>query len=231
MLQKASSDYPTVPFSDLLRNLQRQWLIGEHVTIVGPTGVGKTTLLARILPIRRYTVVFVTKVHDPTISRDFKGYQRITSWPPKVFQDKLLLWPKAGKTIRDTIQIQRDTFRTALDSIFQDKQWCVVFDEQHWLCTTLGLSQENAAYLHQGRSSGLTVVNGTQRPAWVPVVTYSSATHGFIWRTTYRDDMSRLGDLGGIDAKQFKANMLRLKKHEFVYVNTRKGITVRSQVK
>lgn len=223
--------YPTVEWSRLLRDLQRKWGIGEHVAVVGPTGVGKTTMLARILPIRRYVVVFVTKVHDDTISRDFRSYDRISSWPPKVYQDRVLLWPKPGKTIRETIGIQRDTFRNALDAIFLDRQWCVVFDEQHYLCRTLGLDTENAMFQHQGRSSGLSVVNGTQRPAWVPVVTYSAATHAFIWRTTFREDMKRLGDLGGIDSRELQREMLSLRKHEFVYVNTREGIAVRSQVK
>lgn len=223
--------YPTWEWPKLLRQLQHDWKIGEHVAVVGPTGVGKTTMLARILPIRRYVVVFVTKTKDPTISNDFRGYERIRSWPPRVFQDRMLLWPTPGKTIRETVGIQRDTFRTALDRIFNDEQWCVVFDEQHYMCTTLGLEQENAMFLHQGRSSGLSVVNGTQRPAWVPVVTYSAATHAFVWRTTYRADLQRLAELGGIDQQELKREMLSLTKHQFLYVNTRKGITVRSQVR
>lgn len=228
---RQSHEYPYVEWPNLLRRLQREWRIGEHVALVGPTGVGKTTLLARLLPIRRYVVIFVTKVHDPTIVRDFKGYERITEWPPRAWQDRVLLWPKPGKTIRETKAIQRKVFRDALDRIFQDRQWCVVFDEQHYMSNDLGLREENAMFLHQGRSSGLTVVNGTQRPAWVPVVTYSSSTHAFVWSNRHREDHRRLADLGGVDAKELASQLLRLTKHEFVYVNTRNGTTVRSQVK
>lgn len=226
-----SRDYDSAEWSDVLRDLQRSWKVGEHSSLVGPTGVGKTTLLARVLPIRRYVVMFVTKVHDQTITRDFHGYDVVRRWPPKVYQDRILLWPEPGKTIRDTIKRQREVFREALDKIFNERNWCIVFDEQHYMCTTLGLGEENAMFLHQGRSSGLTVVNGTQRPAWVPVVTYSSSTHAFIWRNTHRDDLKRLADLGGIDARQLQDQLLRLRKHEFIYVNTRNGKIVRSQVR
>jgi hypothetical protein len=84
--------------------------------------------------------------------------------------------------------------------------------------------------LQQGRSSGLSIVNGTQRPAWVPVVTYSSATHSMIWRTTHRDDLKRIAELGGVEMRDLQRNLLTLDKHDFIYVNTRKGDIVRSQV-
>jgi hypothetical protein len=226
-------EYPYVPFEHLLARLQSKqgWLKGEHVGLVGPTGCGKTTVLSRILPIRRYVVVFVTKVHDDVISRQFPGFTRIVKWPPSVHEERVLLWPRAGKTIPDTKRIQREVFSEALNKIFQDRQWCVVFDEQHYMCQTLRLADENAMFLHQGRSSGLSIVNGTQRPAWVPVVTYSSITHAFLWRNKHKDDLRRLADLGGIDSRELQNNLLRLGKHEFVYVNTRTDEVVRSQVK
>lgn len=223
--------YPDVAYTDLQRSMQKEWRPGEHIGLVGPTGCGKTTVLTRLLPIRRYVVVFVTKVHDETIQRGFPGFERIYQWPPSIHQERVLLWPKPGKTIADTIKIQRDVFRKALDQIFQDRHWCVVFDEQHYMCQTLRLADENAMFLHQGRSSGLSVVNGTQRPAWVPVVTYSSVTHAFLWRNKHRDDLKRLADLGGIDSRELGENLLQLDKHSFIYVNTRSDITVRSKVK
>lgn len=210
------------------------WKPGEHVALVGPTGVGKTTLLARILKPRPYKIVFVTKTYDPTITKDFKGYDVVEEWPRRGSpnSNNILLWPKADKGgIRATIEKQKAVFKHALDRIYQDRNWTVVFDEQHYMSTTLGLAPEIAMYLHQGRSSGLSVVNGTQRPAWVPVVTYSASTHGFLWKTTFQEDLKRVSDLGGLDRKELAAQMLTLGKHDFVYIDTRKGYTARSKVK
>lgn len=230
-LRRPPTDFPRVDWDDLHSHIQHTWRQGEHFAIVGPTGCGKTTFESRILPVRQYVVVLVTKVEDATISQDFKGFHRISKWPPKFHQDKVLLWPKAGKTIRDTLRIQHDTFQHALNKIFLEKNWCVVFDEQHYVCKKLRLEDENAMIQHQGRSSGLSVVNGTQRPAWVPVVTYSSASHAAIWNTNYRDDLRRLADLGGINARDLADNIQRLGRHEFVYINTRTGDAMKSQVR
>jgi ABC-type dipeptide/oligopeptide/nickel transport system ATPase component len=207
------------------------WQQGEHVSIIGPTGCGKTTLESRLLDVRDSVAIFVTKIHDDTISRDFPGYERIEKWPPpKAWQNKVLLWPRPEATIRETYIKQRRIFKDALDQIFRERNWCVVFDEQHYMCKQLGLDAENMMILQQGRSSGLSVVNGTQRPAWVPLVTYSSATHAFIWRTTHREDLRKLADLGGIEMRQLQGNLMTLGKHDFIYVNTRKGDVMRSRV-
>lgn len=184
-----------------------------------------------MLDVRDYVVVFVTKIYDDTLTGDFPGYERIEKWPPpKAWHNRVLLWPKPEATIRDTYRKQRAVFKDAMDQIFRERNWCVVFDEQHYTCRQLGLDVENAMLLQQGRSSGLSVVNGTQRPAWVPVVTYSSATHSMIWRTTYRDDLRRLSELGGVDMRDLQRNLLTLDKHDFIYVNSRSGDVMRSRV-
>lgn len=222
--------YDSMEWDKLVRHLTRTWKQGEHMAVVGPTGCGKTTLLSRILDVRKYVVVLATKTKDETLKKQFEGFARIEEWPPKVYQNKVLLWPKGEATIRGTVIKQATVFRHALDSIFNEGNWCVVFDEQHYLCKKLGLAVENEMYLHQGRSSGLSVVNGTQRPAWVPVVTYDSSTHAFVWNTGFEADRKRLADLGGINRRRFEGNMGNLGRHEFVYVNTRDGMAVRSTV-
>lgn len=227
------NEYETVEWEQCLRHIQSTWQQGEHVAVIGPTGVGKTTLVSRILPVRRCVVVFVTKVHDDTITNDFKGFTRLEQWPkkgPPVHMDKILLWPKPEKTMRGTIAKQRFIFKQAMDKMFLDRNWCAVFDEQNYVCRELNLEPENKMFQHQGRSSGLSVVNGSQRPAFVPLVTMSGSTHVFLWQTTLEPDLKRLSDIGGIDKRQLVREMLTLDKHEFIYLNTRKGLSLRSQV-
>lgn len=231
--------YPVTPWETMHKHLIANWRQGEHMAVVGPTGVGKTTFLREALDARTYVVVFCSKVHDDVLA-DFPGFEVIEKWPPKVHQNKVLLWPKPVKkerfwqpprrVMKDTKAKQKEVFADAMDRIFLEGNWTVGFDEQHYLCQDLGLMEENATFQHQGRSSGLTIVNGTQRPAWVPVVTYSSATHAVLWKNTVDDDLKRLANLGGISKRELEYNLLTLDKHSFVYVNTRNGDVFRSKV-
>lgn len=225
---------PSLPHTEwekVRQHIRSNWQQGEHVSIIGPTGCGKTTLETQILDVRRFVVVFVTKIHDDVLRDEFPGFTRIEKWPPpRAWDEKVLLWPKPEKTIRGTYLKQREIFKDAIDQIFLERNWCVVFDEQHYICEELRLKPENTMLQHQGRSSGLSIVNGTQRPANIPVVTYSSATHAAIWKLTERKDAQRLADLGGVDTRDLQQNLLGLDKHSFVYVNTRAGDMIRTKI-
>lgn len=207
--------YQEIDWTDFQRKFR--WRQGEHVVAVAPTGGGKTTLLSKIADMRRCVCVMVSKTYDDSFRR-FDGYERITHWPPKRWQDKVLLWPRPEKSIRETVKVQREVFQEALDAMWTERNWTIIVDEEHYAATKLGLGDDIATLLHQGRSSGITMVNGTQRPAWVPVVTYSSASHGFLWRTTDAKDLDRLANLGGIDKRELRDNLLSLGKHDFIYV-------------
>jgi hypothetical protein len=204
-----------------------RWEQGEHVVAVSPTGGGKTTLFDEILHQRKYVVMFVTKLRDDTIRDRFKGYKRISDWREirqvKVGQpNRYLLWPKPAATNALTLAKQRAVFAHALDRIYIDGGWTVVVDEEHYLCEMLRLDSGIKLYLHQARSTNLSMVNGTQRPAFIPVVTYSASTHGFLWRTTRENDLKAIAELGGASKRDLAENINRLTVHQFIYVNTRK---------
>lgn len=216
--------YPRVSWPAFMR--QFEWAQGDHILVANPTGGGKTTLMGELLPRRQFVVVFVTKMHDDTFTERYKDYKRIQRWGDirsvdKTKPNRFLLWPKPGRTTGETIRIQQETFAHAFDRAYTERGWCIVLDELHYMVEMLGLTLSAKLYMHQARSSKLSLVSGTQRPAYIPLVTYSACRHAFIGHTDNADDLKRLGDYGGADRKNFVAAIQRLGEFEYLYVNPR----------
>jgi len=202
------------------------WKQGEHILISGPTGSGKTTMMSKLVRLRKRVVVFVTKGHDSTIEGEFKGWTVLEEWPkdgPKSWQTKILLRPKhVPDNMGATIQRMREVFYHALNRINSQGYWTVVIDESLLFNDPkfIGLAKEIGFLHYHGRSNGITMVNLTQRPAWIPTVIYSSVTHAWIARTRDANDLKRLGELGGIDTKSVQHNVTQLPtRQDYLYVN------------
>lgn len=216
----ADLSFTPQPFAEHYKKLN--WKQGEHLLIAAPTGAGKTTIAQQLVQKRRHVVMLVSKLHDPTLQAEFKGWHRATSWPPPRWEEKVLLWPKPTKKFGDNVKQHREVFGEALDDIGAGQGWTVLVDELHYTASRefAGLGAEIALLHHQGRSSGNTVVSLTQRPAWVPKIIYSSVTHAYIARTRDKDDLKRLSDLGGIDPRQVGSVVSQLPtRHDYLYVN------------
>lgn len=218
-----SGEFQRETWNAHLRRLN--WSQGEHVLLSGPTSSGKTTMMRQLVERRSHVVIFVSKMKDPTFRSEFKGWERLTDWPkggPKPWQKRILLWPKPGNTLTDTKLVQRDVFKRALDEIARQGNRCVVIDESLMMNDPriLGLGNEIGMLHYYGRSAGISMVDLTQRPAWIPVVIYSNVTHAYIAKTRDRNDLKRLSELGGLDARQIGNNLSRLPdRHDFVYLN------------
>lgn len=221
------NDFPVVPWCTVRGALTSRreglgWLQGEHVIVIGETGSGKTTLLSQILDIPRYVVVFVTKTYDQSFSKTrWPGWHVMDKWNPReaAGHGHVLLWPKPGDTIKETVENQQQVFGDALNRIYRDRGWTVVVDELQWMVDELKFGREMRTYQHQARSSGITVVSGLQRPSHVPVITYGSATHAFVSRQTERQDVKRLADLGGVDAKALSDALPVIPKRHWLYLH------------
>lgn len=219
---------------DMFKAAHFRWKQGEHVTLIGPTGQGKTFLAKDILPMRNFVVNFVTKKKDKMIGEfkreGFKLVQKGEWIAPHQSMPKVLLQPPfASDEPRE--RHQRNTFKRALDRAFDETGWTVYLDEAPYIMEDLRLMKEVKRLLQQGRSLGITVVQSAQRPRFLPLASYSQATHLFFWRNTDESDSKRMGGLGGVDRKVIQNAVAQLGQHEVLYLNTRTGELVQTKVR
>ena len=211
---------PVVPWADVLAGID--WRQGEHVALIGPTGVGKTTLGLQLVQRRGYVVVLATKPKDSTLAGlGRRGWKIIRRWPPPNDQARrVILWPKWRNRL-DT-PAQRAAIRAAIDSVFSVGGWCILADDTQYLTTTLGLLGDFRTLWNQARSVNVSLVASTQRPRWIPVEAWANSTHLFIWHTSHADDLRALSNIAGGDVRSIRSVVAALPEHHCVYINTRR---------
>ena len=220
------------------------WRLGEHVSLIGSTGKGKTTLAMAILPFRRAVVVWSSKPADDTIDRfvtqpgrlglrkptPARPYLAIDHWPPPAGQYKVMLRPAAKNW-----DMQRSTkafeFHGCVAQIMAPTggNWCIFADDAYYLCEHLGMKSDLTDVWAMGRSHGVSLVAATQRPAEIPLLAYQ-ATHLFLWRENDARNLKRLSEIAAADTKLIEATVQSLGPHEVLYVNSNTGRLARTQV-
>lgn len=229
---------PFAPWADFLAEFENAWPANtngqaEHVTLVGPTKQGKSTLALALLKERAklrdaHIVVLATKPKDPTLTA--LGWPIIRQWPPGYGQKQVIYWPKFPKDVRKAAVVQRMAFDPVLADIFADGKRTVYVDEMFYMTDVLGLESTMKQFWTQGRSNDLIVVASTQRPRNVPREMFSECSWFLAFRTVDEDELRRVGEIGGVDSKRLRGIMRSLERHEFVAVRTHTGEVVRSKV-
>lgn len=235
----AAKHAPRVPWDVFVRMFFRP-NPGEHVSIFGSTGKGKTALQNNVLPLFPFVTVFASKPQDDTMDRliNSRHYVKMSQWvrlsPTEV--PRRVLWPDArGLNAKAR---QKRVFGYAMDAIFReagrpkDKPvgWAVAIDELWYFSNILGMTEDIKVFLVQGRSLGHSMILATQRPSGVPLEMYSQATHVFLFREREYRNLQRLGEINSADSSIVRTILSHLEDHQVLYINTLTGKMCRTRV-
>ena len=196
--------------------------------MVAPTGKGKTTLALALLGLRDYVLIMATKPRDPLLSAK-NGYERIGSWPPHQWADRVILWPKLSRRQkRDGYELNAMACyeqTEALQHIYDNPSaaggnWTVYIDEARFLSDICKQSRRLSLLWLQGRSLGITLVVSSQRPSHLPREAWSEATHLFTHKVRDHEDLKRVAEISGIvDRRTLGQHLSELTGYEFLYVH------------
>lgn len=206
---------------------------GEHVTVLAPTGGGKTQLAYSLLGATAtrdmQAVVMVMKPRDETVDKFTAKYkfQVIRDWPPlkmkRVIAAKppgYVLWPKeSGNLYRDN-ELQHRVFERAINDSYLTKESRIIFaDEVVSLQEELGLTPELKRVWTKGRSMKAGLWAASQRPRNISMYAYH-AHHLFFGFEPDANAQKRYAEIGaGVDPDLIIAIVSKLPKYEFLYIH------------
>lgn len=204
---------------------------GEHVTVIGPTGAGKTQLLNELAEEVTHPglqgIALAAKPRDKTMTAWTKrlGYETVHTWPPSRsivdrFREKpngYTLWPKhTFDPYVDDANLETH-FRAAILGAYKEGKKVLLADELLGL-THLHLGPELVALWTRGRSMETGLWGGTQKPTDIPTYAYGQASHLFLAYDPDARSRKRFGEIGGVDPKFVEAAVLGLKKYQWLYI-------------
>jgi len=222
MVRKLTPD--TVDWVTFFNYWCKNWKQGEHVTVIGPTGSGKTLVCEQLVRVRSHVVVTGVKHADSSLEGLMKAeWVRVNKWKDRHRSSRrVVLWPKESN-IQRVQGVHRKVFSDLLADVYKRGSWCIWTDELRYMTDIIGLKKEYVLMYIAARSNRISLVSAAQRPSHVPLEAYSQAQHLILFRTGDERDLARAGGLNGADAKQVAATVSQLPKHHFLYINLNNG--------
>lgn|SRR5487761_16215 len=209
----------TASRQEFLDEFRQDYKPGQHVTLIGPTGRGKTTLggqmLIKVTSPEHKAVILHGKIkgRDRTIPKLAEaGNYRITDhWPPRYDprdrkRNGYIVRPlnKPGETNEQETAILRQHFRSAIRDNYHAKAKnprITVLDESHQAQHDLKLKTDIESPLMRGAPDNA-VWNFVQRGRFVSYHCYDAAEHLIIFYDSDLSNQKRYSEIGDVDPEE-----------------------------
>jgi len=215
--------------TEFLPWFEKAWKPGEHVSIIAPTGAGKTTVATGLLDLRKYVLTLDIKGGDSTL--ESLGYPRLAKWPGsksmgatvrKNDEDGKVSRYLIGNKARTKAELQqlKDTMRTVLDQAWEMGGWTVYVDELMMLTSQnlFKLRDQTDQILVGGRDLGISLVSSFQAPTWVTPMAGKQSTWVFISYTRDTDVVNRLAEILGRPKAEIRGAVRGLEEYSWIVV-------------
>lgn len=205
------------------------WKPGEHVSLIAPTGAGKTTFASGLLQQRRYVLALDAKGGDSTL--EALGFPRLARWPghKQMAQtitrndeenrpSRYIVGNKA-RTAKET-QSLIATMRQAISESYEMGGWTVYADELMILTDPrqFNLRSEIDKMLIAARDLGISFVSSYQSPTWVTPQAGRQATWVGVSYTRDTEVVNRLAEILGRPKAEIRGAIRGLERYSWILV-------------
>jgi hypothetical protein len=190
-----------------------------HVSIIAPTGSGKSVLITRgLMPaLTDEQVLYVDAKGWDRVINSF-GMRRIKRFPTRIERNMRDAKKPQGRWYHYIAKDNVDTARM-MERAYAEGDWTIVLDEERAITDrhpSLGLASYIEKYRLRGRGR-IYLVAGTQAPRWVAASFYEQASHLYVAHIQDRRAQKRLTEIGG-DTDKIMQTVSGLKRFEYLYI-------------
>jgi hypothetical protein len=222
------SEVLAVNWETFLRWFGNAWREGDHVSLIGPTNSGKTTVGVQICQLRPWVIAIDIKGDDETLGKS--GWARVTKWPlPGKVYDRMaqgedfrvILGDRARGS--EAMARRRMLARRALEDIWKNGGWTVLVDDLQLLTDTrksgnLSLMVED--FLVAARDAKVSIVSLQQAPRRVPRAASDQSSWLIAYVTRDTDIVNRLAEMAGRPRAEIRGAIRGLRRPYILVFST-----------